>query len=292
MTATRVRRHVRAALWAGLAGSLAVHAAVVALAAAIQAGVLQTDPETDFPARRFTVTLAARPAEIEPVTLVVACVERHAVPPVLVGREVIEAPEMAIAAPPPDLDLSPDGPSPASRVSRDDESRYGRPSLRDAVSRRPGRGATPAAAASATQGVGAGSGGGSAGTGTGGGGPGTADGSATAGLGRGAGSDGSGSGWTATGGATRGPSITGRLSPPAYPANARSRGWEGRVVLDLTIDECGRVTSVEVVETSGRPALDDAARDAAPNWTFAPALRDGSPVAGTLRVPVRFALTD
>jgi protein TonB len=47
-----------------------------------------------------------------------------------------------------------------------------------------------------------------------------------------------------------------------------------------------------VAESSGHEDLDDAARAAASDWTFAPALEDGEPVAGTLRVPVRFELTD
>ena len=80
--------------------------------------------------------------------------------------------------------------------------------------------------------------------------------------------------------------------PPAYPVKARAHGLEGRVVLRLDVDEHGRVVAAEVVETSGAPSLDEAARAAALDWTVAPALQDGAPVAGTLRVPVRFELTD
>jgi protein TonB len=94
------------------------------------------------------------------------------------------------------------------------------------------------------------------------------------------------------GGGTRKPEPRAALAAPAYPDRARARGWEGRVVLLLEIDAQGRVVSVEVVESSGRRLLDDAARDAAPSWEFLPALQEGRPVAGSLRVPVRFALTN
>jgi len=148
---------------------------------------------------------------------------------------------------------------------------------------------------------GGGAGSGVASTAIGVGGPGGSGG----GVGAGGGWSGSGAGSTAgdgdggdvggrsgRGGATRGPSVVGTLPAPQYPSKARSRGWEGRVVLSLSIDEHGHVVAVEVAESSGRAALDEAACDAAREWSFAPALYDDSPVAGTLRVPVRFELRD
>ncbi len=48
-----------------------------------------------------------------------------------------------------------------------------------------------------------------------------------------------------------------------YPREAIERGWEGRVVLLLSLDPGGRVTGIEVASPSGRPVLDQAAARAA-----------------------------
>lgn len=46
-----------------------------------------------------------------------------------------------------------------------------------------------------------------------------------------------------------------------YPADARQRGEEGRVVVQFTIDAAGNVQSVSIAGSSGFAALDQAARD-------------------------------
>lgn len=48
-----------------------------------------------------------------------------------------------------------------------------------------------------------------------------------------------------------------------YPREAIERGWEGRVVLLLSLDPGGRVTGIEVASPSGHPVLDRAALKAA-----------------------------
>jgi protein TonB len=50
--------------------------------------------------------------------------------------------------------------------------------------------------------------------------------------------------------------ITQRLS---YPAIARRKGWQGVVTLELHIESDGLISSLQVNETSGYPALDQAA---------------------------------
>ncbi len=45
-----------------------------------------------------------------------------------------------------------------------------------------------------------------------------------------------------------------------YPPRARARGIEGRVLLDLNVDEIGRLKECSVEASSGSPMLDDAAR--------------------------------
>lgn len=277
-----------------VSASLALHAALVGLAAALPAGVLRTQPVAAAPDRPVRLTWEARPESPQAVVAAVPSVEAPRVPP-------------PRAEPPIADDVAFDAPF-AGEIRRD-EVRVAEhrtvprdPTLgdslrfREIVAGRPGHGdpGDPGTGTGAAGALGLGGTGGAPGAGSGGGGGG-GGGTSADGAGRGAGSDGSGSGWSgaaAACGATCGPSIVGELPAPAYPGKARSRGWEGRVVLLLEIDARGRVVAAEVEESSGRSALDDAARDAASGWTFAPALRDGIAVAGTLRVPVRFELTD
>ena len=77
-------------------------------------------------------------------------------------------------------------------------------------------------------------------------------------------------------------------SPVEYPPALIARGIEGKVILRLHIDEAGHVApeSTKVAESSGYPALDSAALAAVPRFQFAPALRNGSPVAATFMQPV------
>lgn len=55
-----------------------------------------------------------------------------------------------------------------------------------------------------------------------------------------------------------------------YPREAIERGWEGRVVLLLTLDGESRVRGIEVASSSGHPILDGAALKAATRITALP----------------------
>lgn len=79
-------------------------------------------------------------------------------------------------------------------------------------------------------------------------------------------------------------------APPAYPDEARRRGWQGRVVLRAHVSAAGTVTAVEVVQSSGYALLDAAAAAAVRGWTFYPARRGETPVSSTVRIPVEFKL--
>ena len=82
-----------------------------------------------------------------------------------------------------------------------------------------------------------------------------------------------------------------RNPPPRYPLLARRRGLEGRVVLKVRVSAKGDPLSVKVAESSGHSVLDRRARQAVREWEFEPARRGGRPVAGTVKVPVRFTLS-
>lgn len=92
-----------------------------------------------------------------------------------------------------------------------------------------------------------------------------------------------------------GPTIAAALldSPqPPYPAAARRRGQQGRVVLSVRVSPSGAPEAVVLVSSSGVEALDAAARDAVRGWRFRPALANGVAVAATVEVPVRFRLDE
>ena len=85
--------------------------------------------------------------------------------------------------------------------------------------------------------------------------------------------------------------IAGFRNPePEYPFASRSRGEQGVVTVLLRVSEAGQVTGVEVVQTSGHPALDAAAQRAVLRWRFRPAQRDGTPVPGSIRTAIHFRL--
>ena len=57
---------------------------------------------------------------------------------------------------------------------------------------------------------------------------------------------------------------------PKLPFGVYIQGLHGSVVLSLTMDRSGRVTSTNVLRSSGHPALDELARNAAMGWRLSP----------------------
>lgn len=83
-----------------------------------------------------------------------------------------------------------------------------------------------------------------------------------------------------------------RNRPPAYPWLARMQGWEGTVMLQVRVEPDGRASQVKIANSSGHPALDHVAQQAVSHWEFLPGTRGGRPVGSTVKVPVRFRLTE
>jgi TonB family protein len=77
---------------------------------------------------------------------------------------------------------------------------------------------------------------------------------------------------------------------PAYPDDARRRGWKGTVQLELDLDETGRVTAARLLRSCGHEILDQAALEAARTWRYSPATMGGRPIPVTVPVPVNYAL--
>ena len=53
---------------------------------------------------------------------------------------------------------------------------------------------------------------------------------------------------------------------PNLPYGVYFQGLQGSVVLSLTLNKSGRVTDTTILRSSGHPALDELARNAAMNW--------------------------
>ena len=81
-----------------------------------------------------------------------------------------------------------------------------------------------------------------------------------------------------------------RTERPPYPRGARESGWQGRVILQLSITPHGRVMTAAIHESSGYSLLDNSAILAAKNWTFEPAKNGGFPVPSTVNIPIQFDL--
>ena len=75
---------------------------------------------------------------------------------------------------------------------------------------------------------------------------------------------------------------------PVYTDAARAAKVEGRVRVELTVDESGRVIDVRVLQGLGH-GLDEAALSAARSATFTPALRCGRAVRATFTIAMRFS---
>ena len=74
-----------------------------------------------------------------------------------------------------------------------------------------------------------------------------------------------------------------------YPLEMWEQDAEGIAVVIALINEHGTVDSVRIVESSGHELLDSTAVRGAREMEFAPAVRDGEPVAVWTRLPVHFS---
>jgi len=77
---------------------------------------------------------------------------------------------------------------------------------------------------------------------------------------------------------------------PGYTESARAALIEGKVRVQLTVDETGHVVSVKLLQGLGH-GLDEAALAAARQVEFEPAVRCGKPISATFNISMRFSLT-
>ncbi|OQX17711.1 MAG: hypothetical protein BWK76_09805 [Desulfobulbaceae bacterium A2] len=79
-------------------------------------------------------------------------------------------------------------------------------------------------------------------------------------------------------------------TPPSYPQLSRRRGEEGTVLVQVELDEEGRVSEARVVQGSGWERLDEAALFAVRQWRCQPPRREGRPVRAVALQPFHFKL--
>ncbi|MGN7726188.1 TonB family protein [Luteimonas sp. 22616] len=80
------------------------------------------------------------------------------------------------------------------------------------------------------------------------------------------------------------------LAPPKYPADAAANRITGKVVLIVDVAADGSVTDARVEKSEPAGVFDQVSLDAVKSWKFKPAVENGKPVAGRVRVPVNFAM--
>ncbi|MFO0884681.1 MAG: TonB family protein [Pirellulales bacterium] len=78
--------------------------------------------------------------------------------------------------------------------------------------------------------------------------------------------------------------------PPTYPTDALLARLEGRVMLRVQVKATGEAQQVLLENSSGHPALDEAARLAVSKWKFRPAKRAGKPIESEVLVPINFSI--
>jgi protein TonB len=76
---------------------------------------------------------------------------------------------------------------------------------------------------------------------------------------------------------------------PSYTDDAQAAAVEGKVRVQLTVDETGTVIDVKLIQGLGH-GLDEAALQAARKAIFEPALRCGRPARATFTIAMRFKL--
>jgi TonB family protein len=81
-----------------------------------------------------------------------------------------------------------------------------------------------------------------------------------------------------------------QLAPPKYPADAAAARTTGKVVVIVDVAADGSVSDARVEKSEPAGVFDQATLEAVKKWTFQPALEDGRPVAGRVRVPVTFEM--
>lgn len=79
-----------------------------------------------------------------------------------------------------------------------------------------------------------------------------------------------------------------KAHPPQWPPVVAVEELSGFVLLQVVVEKDGSVPLTRVGTSSQRSTIDDAARSAAAQWKYEPALVDGKPVRSVIDLPIYF----
>ncbi|PZT04987.1 M56 family metallopeptidase [Stenotrophomonas maltophilia] len=83
-----------------------------------------------------------------------------------------------------------------------------------------------------------------------------------------------------------------KMPPPSYPRSAFEQRQVGVVNLRVEVDASGQPTDVRVLSATNPGVFDAVSITAARSWTYRPAMKNGKPVAGAVKIPITFAMDD
>ncbi|WP_049422659.1 M56 family metallopeptidase [Stenotrophomonas maltophilia] len=81
-----------------------------------------------------------------------------------------------------------------------------------------------------------------------------------------------------------------KMSPPSYPKSAFEQRQVGVVNLRVEVDAKGHPTDVQVLSATNPGVFDAVSIAAARSWTYRPAIKNGKPVAGAVKIPITYAM--
>ncbi len=83
-----------------------------------------------------------------------------------------------------------------------------------------------------------------------------------------------------------------KMPPPSYPKSAIEQRQVGVVNLRVEVDAQGHPSDVRVLSASNPGVFDAVSIAAARSWTYRPAMKNGKPVAGAVKIPINYAMDD
>ncbi|HEL4268905.1 MULTISPECIES: M56 family metallopeptidase [Stenotrophomonas] len=81
-----------------------------------------------------------------------------------------------------------------------------------------------------------------------------------------------------------------KMPPPSYPKSAFEQRQVGVVNLRVEVDAKGHPTDVQVLSATNPGVFDAVSIAAARSWTYRPAIKNGKPVAGAVKIPITYAM--
>ncbi|WQI20226.1 TonB family protein [Stenotrophomonas maltophilia] len=81
-----------------------------------------------------------------------------------------------------------------------------------------------------------------------------------------------------------------KMPPPSYPKSAVEQRQVGVVNLRVEVDAQGHPTDVQVLSATNPGVFDAVSIAAARSWTYRPAIKNGKPVAGAVKIPITYAM--